>query len=392
MLVSTITERERARRWFLDRGLPLVLAPRVRAHHIVRRTAPFLAGLLVAELILVGLWKVFDVPDAEFDLRMTRPGWVVLFWGLLLLMVVLPPLAGWWVSRLNKGPGGGWVAAAVVLPAVVAVPLIGHVVVGDWWRLPWGWGILAHLVACVSVVGLNYLGVGSVIWWAMRFALGQLGAMGKLAGRALPLLMLTVVVFFTGELWQWARVVDRGIVWRTVGFLGAVAILFMVTALRDEVRGVRRRLGSREEITRLVLTTPMFALRVPEQTRKLARRERINVLGILVLSQAIQVAIFTTLVVCLFVALGSIMLPVEVIETWAGGPVSPGSWFGLRLPLPNELLDMSLFVGVLSGLYFTVHSTIDPQYRDRFFDPLVEDVAESLAGREVYLAAYRTER
>jgi hypothetical protein len=41
---------------------------------------------------------------------------------------------------------------------------------------------------------------------------------------------------------------------------------------------------------------------------------------------------------------------------------------------------------VLSGLYFTVSTSVDPIYRERFFDPLIADVAVSLAGRDAYLA------
>jgi hypothetical protein len=51
---------------------------------------------------------------------------------------------------------------------------------------------------------------------------------------------------------------------------------------------------------------------------------------------------------------------------------------------------MSLLVGVLSGLYFTVSTSVDPLYRQRFFDPLIADVAVSLAGRDVYLELERT--
>lgn len=49
----------------------------------------------------------------------------------------------------------------------------------------------------------------------------------------------------------------------------------------------------------------------------------------------------------------------------------------------------SLFVAVLSGLYFTVSTSVDPLYRQRFFDPLIADVAVSLAGRDAYLALER---
>jgi hypothetical protein len=50
----------------------------------------------------------------------------------------------------------------------------------------------------------------------------------------------------------------------------------------------------------------------------------------------------------------------------------------------------SLFVAVLSGLYFTVSTSTDPRYRQRFFEPLIADVAVSLAGRDAYLDVERT--
>ena len=40
---------------------------------------------------------------------------------------------------------------------------------------------------------------------------------------------------------------------------------------------------------------------------------------------------------------------------------------------------------MLSGLYFTVSTSVDPLYRQRFFEPLIDDVAVSLAGRDAYL-------
>ena len=53
---------------------------------------------------------------------------------------------------------------------------------------------------------------------------------------------------------------------------------------------------------------------------------------------------------------------------------------------------MSLFVAVLSGLYFTVSTSVDPLYRQRFFEPLIADVAVSLAGRDAYLELERPTR
>lgn len=53
---------------------------------------------------------------------------------------------------------------------------------------------------------------------------------------------------------------------------------------------------------------------------------------------------------------------------------------------------MAMVVAVPSGLPFAVRLTIDPRYRARFVDPLPDDVAGSLAAREVFLASWPGER
>jgi hypothetical protein len=100
----------------------------------------------------------------------------------------------------------------------------------------------------VLAIWLTYVGFGSIALWAFRFAWVQLGALGTLMSRALPLLMITVVVYFTGELWQLAARMTRQRLWQTIGFLAVVAIVFVITTIRDEVRtplslatGQRRR-------------------------------------------------------------------------------------------------------------------------------------------------------
>ncbi len=52
----------------------------------------------------------------------------------------------------------------------------------------------------------------------------------------MPLLMLTVVVYFTGELWQLAARMARQRLWQTIGFLAVVVLKFMI-ATRAPRRG-----------------------------------------------------------------------------------------------------------------------------------------------------------
>ena len=81
-----------------------------------------------------------------------------------------------------------------------------------------------------------------------------------------------------------------------------------------------------------------------------------------------------------------------VAELWSaeetcpvGEPPCPGTWFGIHVPVPQTIVHVSLFVAVLSGLYFTVSTSVDPLYGERFFDPLIADVAVRRAGRDAYL-------
>lgn len=66
-------------------------------------------------------------------------------------------------------------------------------------------------------------------------------------------------------------------------------------------------------------------------------------------------------------------------------PPCAGTWFGIHVPIPQTVVHTSLFVAVLYGLHLTVSTSVDPLHRQRFFDPLIADVAVSLAGRDAYL-------
>lgn len=211
--------------------------------------------------------------------------------------------------------------------------------------------------------------------------------------RALPLLMLTVVVFFTGELWQLAARMTRQRLWQVIGFLALVALIFVVTTIRDEVRALRDDRAEPSDPVRLLEGTPLAASADQITRTPLSRAEQINVVAVMVVSQAIQVVFFTAGLFAFFLALGIIAIPDDVAVLWSseqtcsvGEPPCAGTWFGVHVPIPQTVVHTSLFVAVLSGLYFTVSTSVDPLYRQRFFDPLIADVAVSLAGRDAYLA------
>jgi len=251
----------------------------------------------------------------------------------------------------------------------------------------------AFLAVTLLAIWFTYLGVGSIVLWAFRFAWVQLGALGTLMSRALPLLMLTVVVYFTGELWQLAARMTRQRLWQTIGFLALVAIIFMVTTIRDEVRALREDRSGQTDPAALLAGTPLQPAAGHQPARTpLSLAEQANVVAVMVVAQAIQVVLFTAGLFAFFLALGIIAVPDDVTVLWSGEqqcdigqPPCAGTWFGIHIPIPQTVVHTSLFVAVLSGLYFTVSTSVDPLYRQRFFEPLIADVAVSLAGRDAYL-------
>ena len=200
--------------------------------------------------------------------------------------------------------------------------------------------IVGFALVAVLAIWLTYVGIGSIVLWAFRFAWVQLGALGTLMSRALPLLMLTVVVYFTGELWQLAARLTRQRLWQTIGFLAVVAIIFVVTTIRDEVRALRddrAEQQTRPNSSKAHRWPPPTAI-APART-PLSLAEQVNVVAVMVVSQAIQVVLFTAGLFAFFLALGIIAVPDDVAVLWSseetcpvGEPPCAGTWFGIHVP------------------------------------------------------------
>jgi hypothetical protein len=374
-----VSVNEQVHEWFLHRGLPLVLTRRVRSRRLIERSAPMISavGALTASTMLLAEVTGAD-PNYAYALRL----------GIITAVLLAAPFVLVTLHRRSTSLGEAarrWGAWGVMAIFVVVMP----VTVNGWSGAAATEAPLFVLISLLAI-WLTYLGFGSIAAWAFRFAWVQLGALGTLMSRALPLLMLTVVVYFTGELWQLSARMTRQRLWETVGFFALVALLFMVTTIRDEVQALREDRAEQTDPGRLLAGTPFTV--AAEARTPLSRGEQINVVAVMVVSQAIQVVLFTAGLFAFFLTLGIIAIPYEVTVLWSGEetcqvgqPPCAGTWFGVHIPIPQTVVHTSLFVAVLSGLYFTVSTSVDPLYRQRFFDPLIADVAVSLAGRDAYL-------
>ncbi|MET0315518.1 MAG: hypothetical protein ABW188_01725, partial [Rhodococcus fascians] len=342
-----VPDMQQVHEWFLHRGLPLVLTRRVRSRHLIERSAPMVSGVGALTAVTMLLADVTgDAADYGYALRL----------GIIAVVLAAAPLALDVLHQIYTTLGAAGRRSAALVVMAIFVVVMPVTVRG------WSAEAVAEAPAFVAMtllaVWLTYIGFGSIAGWAFRFAWVQLGALGSLMSRALPLLMLTVVVYFTGELWQLAARMSRQRLWQVIGFLALVALLFMVATIRDEVRALREDRAVRTEgaedddPARLLADTPL-ALRPGERPPRtaLSRGEQINVVAVMVVSQAIQVVFFTAGLFMFFLALGIIAIPDDVAVLWAseetcavGQPPCAGTWFGVHLPIPQTIVHTSLFV------------------------------------------------
>ena len=376
-----VAEMRQVHQWFLHRGLPLVLTRRVRSRALIERSAPVVSGVgAIIALTMMLAELTGGEPDFGNVIRL----------GVLTLVLLAAPFVLYLLHQSGTRLGDAGRRSAALL--VMALFVFGLPFADSGFTGIAAAEILGFAVVALLVIWLTYLGFGAIALWAFRYALVQVGALGTLMSRALPLLMLTVVVYFTGELWQLAARMTRQRLWETIGFLAIVAIAFMITTIRDEVRALREDRAEQHDPARLLKGTPLETEPDSQPPRTpLSLAEQVNVVAVMVVSQAIQVVFFTAGLFAFFLALGIVAIPDDVTVLWSaeescpvGEPPCAGTWFGVHIPIPQTVVHTSLIVAVLSGLYFTVSTSVDPLYRQRFFDPLVSDVATSLAGRDAY--------
>ncbi|WNV84825.1 hypothetical protein [Umezawaea sp. Da 62-37] len=355
-----------------------------RPGQLLVRITPALSFLVLWRLLYDLLRLLDGGSDREFTHRMDD-GWFAAGYGVALAsLVLLPATAAWsaaiWVRHRTQDRKG---TATAVIASGLYVAL---------WPVIDGVGVvlaLGGLVTVLVLVVLVYLGVDSVVGWALRTALRQVRALGTMTSKALPLLLLfTTFGFFTNEVWQVAGSLTRQRLWLVIGLFVLVGLFYMFSVLSDELRalGSHQRDPIEPDWWR---TTPFDAPAVGSERIALRRSEKANMVVVLLLAQLVQVLVFSLLMFAFFVAFGLISLRPEVMASWIGHTPGVGSLFGVDLPVPDELLQVSLFLAAFSGMYFVTTTVIDARYRDAFLDPLVDHLAVSLAAREVYLRSTR---
>ena len=307
--------------------------------------------------------------------RPTRTEWFVLASAVLVLPCA--GVAGWLVSHLGRDR-----SRMVASTLSVAIAILGAVFGGPSSRI--AVNLLFTVITIAVVVALTASGVGSILGWAVQMTLSNLALMGTLIGRALPVVLLTVLVFFNSYVWLMAAMVSRPRLWLAMAFLAAIAVAFVVSSTVERVRPMLTATGQLGADDERLADTPFAAVPERPARRGLSRGERSNVVFVLTVSQAVQVAIVAAMTAGIFFVLGLILLSPQLLAEWTRNGSANGEILGMTFPVPGALMQTSMFLGALTFMYVSARAAGDADYRTRFIDPLIDDLQLTLLARNRY--------
>jgi hypothetical protein len=373
-----VTQRRAADAWFLDRGLPAVLRPGALVRRLWPRSAPALAGFAVFMANSAVIVAATGKHTIDIYGHPTRTEWFIL--ALVVLVLPIAVFVGWLVSRISTVRGKS-VAATVAM----AIAISGGTLGGPSPRIVVD--LIFEAVVVAAILALTACGAGSILGWAVQMTMSNLAAVGSLVTRALPLLLLTFLVFFNSPVWLMAATVTRARLWLALVFLTAIAGAFVVSVTADRVKPIMEAGDPADDHSARLAGTPFETMPDPATVRALSRGERLNVLFVVAASQLSQIVIIAAMTGLLFLTLGLILLSPEVLAAWTRNGRSDGSLLGMTIPVPDSLIQITFFLGALTFMYLSAGTVSDAEYRTRFFDPLIDDLRLTLRARNRYRAA-----
>lgn len=375
-------------RWFRRRGLPMFIEDYSVKEDILTRVFPFMGLVMFAELFL----SFGDQWSGGAQLAAFGAGAALVvgaFVGVNLLRRRRP-------FQLPDDVGVPEVALYLVLPVIPSI--IGNTD-NPLTAVLRTLGLNAALLIVAFVV--TRWGLVPMLRWAASQMILQVGHLSTLALKSLPLVLLfSAFIFLNAEMWQVANdmtsVAFVGIVALVVGIGGAFVLL--------SVRRIGVDLESFEswsEVTGLLTGTPMATAGVlsPEGPPMVAlsRRGRWNLTLRLFVAQSTQILLVSTVTTLFYVLFGVLTVRENTVLQWTTvGELTTGrDWLveldvlGNTYVFTRQLVVVATFIGLVSGLQFTVQVLTDPSYRRDFAQDMTVGARRALAVRAAYLEALR---
>ncbi len=373
--------------WFVRQGLPHAIDDYSASTDVLTRAAPFLSFVFLFEA------------TASFGDRFK--GWAQ--FGVFLLAVAL--LLGA-VAVLNSIRGRKRFAlpqdigVLEVLLFILGPALLPVLFSGDRTS-----GFLLLVVMNIVILAVTYFVVSFGMIPMLRSGIvhmvREVGGLGRLMMRSLPLLLLfATFLFLNAEMWQVAHDFTGPFYAIAVGIVAVTSLVFLALRIPAETSSLAGFL-SWQEICAVAgrCDAPIDvdrsrALPDPPEIRELAAVDRLNIGVLLFMRQAVQVVLVAFVIGVFYVVFGLFTVRQETIINWTAltaetfdeSVVYESKLFGSQVALTWELLAVSGFIAAFSALQFAVSLITDTTYREEFFADAADDVRNVLAVRALYLA------
>jgi len=334
-----------------------------------------LAAYATVDACMLLIFLIVGRTEVIIEGEPTTVEWVIL--AIIAAALPLAAVVGWLVSRLRGGRSRG--VAGVIAVAVAATAEV----------ITAGPAQLLQVAAIVAVVLiLTGCGVGSVLGWAVRMMLSHFAAVGSMAVRALPVVLLTVLVFLNPYVWLMAATISQPRLGLALLFLVTIAAAFVVSGSLERVRPLLRSTAALPKDSEMLADTPFASMPDASVSPRLTRTERLNVVFVLAASQLVQILVVAVVIASIFFVLGLILLSQPLLAEWTHNKGSAdGTLLGMTFPVPQALIHTCLFLVALAFMYISARAVGDGEYRSTFLDPLIEDLHATLIARNRYRGA-----
>lgn len=386
MATADVIQKDRTERWFVRQGLPYLIDHYSVREDVLTRMFPFLGLVVFLELFLV------------FGDRWTGISQAFAFLAGVALMLGAFAL----VNRLRGRPA--WMMPDTVgAPEVIlffVLTAIPTAIGAD--------GARSENLLIVLGFNLTILVVGFVLtaWGVipmMRWSLGQVWAqmndIANLAMKSLPILLIfSAFIFLNAEMWQVANDFTMPYFFSVLAVVVLLGSSFVMLSVR-RITVDLARFSKWADVRPYCDRTPVVEV-VPADTDPppdapaLGRRAEWNVALLLFVSQAIQILLVAVVITGFYLLFGLLTVRETTLLQWTtatemdlandtywGGPWSV---FGSELVFTRQLVLVSAFIGLMSGLQFAVQVVTDEAYRSEFAEGMEAEIREAMAVRAVY--------
>ncbi|MCE9514783.1 MAG: hypothetical protein K8R24_02390 [Mycobacterium sp.] len=368
-----------AERWFLSRGLPAVVRPAALVRRVPSRSAPALAALAIVAANSILIVAISGEHTVDIAGRPDLSESVVL--GLLAVLLPAAAVTGWLVGRI-----GSRRRRLLAVGVSVAVIGVGAVFGGPSSRTAVNVVIFAAAIAVIGIATAT--GVGSILGWVAELAVSNIALTAGMFVRALPVVLLTFLVFFNTYVWLMTSLITRGRLWLGMGFLFLLAASFLVTATLDRVRPVIAAPQAMGADSPALSGTPFDQIPDPDHTDALSVRERLNTVFVVAASQLVHVLTVAVMTGSVFFTLGLILVSPPVLDAWTRGNGRPdGELLGMTLPVPDSLIQTTMLLTAITFMYLSAKAVTDAQYRAQFLEPMLDNLRVTLRARARYRAS-----